>query len=91
MFLTGNLVPMHNGQWVAQYSETVKPMLIAARVLSIVALTTFATQALGEDEFPIVGTYTENTPCTGGRSDVSRVTITAREIDFGVWSLRYPE
>ena len=50
-------------------------MPIAARVLGIVAFATFATQALGEDDFPIVGTYTENTPCTGGGSDVSRVTM----------------
>ena len=56
-------------------------MPIAARVLGIVAFATFATQALGEDDFPIVGTYTENTPCTGDGSDVSRVTITAHEID----------
>ena len=48
--------------------------IIAARVLGIVALATFATQVHAEDDFPIVGTYTENTPCTGGRSDVSRVT-----------------
>src|SRR4051794_27946196 len=64
-------------------------MPIAARVLGIVALATFATQALGEDGFPIVGTYTENLPCTGGRSDVSRVTITAHEIDsaFGLCAI----
>src|SRR4029077_1745996 len=56
-------------------------MPIAARVLGIVAFATIATQALGEDDFPIVGTYTENAPCTGGGSDVSRVTITAHEND----------
>ena len=46
-------------------------------------------QALGEDDFPIVGTYTENTPCTGGGSDVSRVTITAHEINsaFGLCAI----
>ena len=64
-------------------------MWIATRVLSIVALATFATLVLGEDDFPIVGTYTENTPCTGGRSDVSRVTITAHGIDsvFGLCTI----
>ena len=64
-------------------------MPIAARVLGIVALVTFATQALGEDDFPIVGTYTENTPCTGDGSDVARVTITAHEIDsaFGLCTI----
>ena len=64
-------------------------MPFAARVLGIVALATFATQALGEDDFPIVGTYTENTPCTGGRFDVSRVTITSHDIEsaFGLCAI----
>ena len=66
-------------------------MPIASRVLGIVALATFATQVLGEDDFPIVGTYKENTPCAGDGSDVSRVMITAHDIDSGVWSLHYPE
>ena len=65
-------------------------MPIAARVLGSVALATFATQALGEDDLPIVGTYTENTPYTGDGSDVSRVTITAHDIN-SVWSLHYPQ
>ena len=56
-------------------------MPIAARVLGIAAIATFATQVLGEDDFPIVGTYTENTRCTGDGPDVSRVTITAHDID----------
>ena len=56
-------------------------MPIAVRVLGIVALATLATRVLGEDDFPIVGTYTENTPCTGDGSDVSRVTITAHDIN----------
>ena len=72
---------LYNGPWVAGYSETVKKM-IAVRVLGIVALATFATQVLGEDDFPIVGTYTENTPCTGDGPNAARVTITAHEIDF---------
>src|SRR3954463_5120838 len=63
--------------------------MIAARVLGIVALATFATQVLGEDDFPIVGTYTENTPCTGDRPNAARVTITAHEIDsaFGLCTI----
>ena len=63
--------------------------IIAARVLGIVALATFATQVHAEDDFPIVGTYTENTPCTGDGSDVSRVTITAHDIDsvFGLCTI----
>ena len=64
-------------------------MPIAVRVLGIVALATLATRVLGEDDFPIVGTYTENTPCTGDGSDVSRVTITAHDIDsvFGLCTI----
>ena len=64
-------------------------MPIAARMLGIVTLATITTQVLGEDDFTIVGTYTENTPCTGGGSDVSRVTITARDIDsvFGLCTI----
>jgi hypothetical protein len=64
-------------------------MPIAAKVLGIVALATSATQVLGEDDFPIVGTYTENTPCVGGGSDVSRVTITSHDIDsvFGLCTI----
>jgi hypothetical protein len=64
-------------------------MPFAARVLGIVALATFATQVLGDEDFPIVGTYTENTPCTGDGSDVSRVTITAHDIEsvFGLCTI----
>ena len=67
-------------------------MPIAAKVLGVVAVATFATvatQVLGADDFPIVGTYTENTPCTGDRSDKSRVTITAHDIDsvFGLCTI----
>ena len=32
-------------------------------VLSVVALTAVETPALGEDDFPLVGTYTENQVC----------------------------
>ena len=58
-------------------------------VLGIVALASFATQVLGEDDFPIVGTYTENTPCTGDGPNAARVTITAHEIDsaFGLCAI----
>jgi hypothetical protein len=64
-------------------------MPTAARVMGIVALATFATQVLGEDDFPIVGTYTENTPCTNGGADVARVTITPHDIDsaFGLCTI----
>jgi hypothetical protein len=61
----------------------------AITVLGIVAFATFATPMLGEDDFPIVGTYTENTPCTVDGPDVSRVTITAHDINsvFGLCTI----
>jgi hypothetical protein len=57
----------------------------AAKALSFVALATLATASTssGEDEFPLVGTYTENQPCKANGSDASaaRVKITPSEID----------
>src|SRR5215471_20504002 len=60
---------------------------LAGGVLSILALAALATPVQGEDDFPLVGTYTENQACKPNGSDpgVSRVTITPREdktIDF---------
>jgi hypothetical protein len=65
----------------------------AARVSLIVALATLATAStsLGDDEFPLVGTYTENQPCKADGSDagVARVKITPKEIDsvFGLCTI----
>ena len=60
-------------------------------MLGIVALATLATPVLGEDDFPLVGTYTENQACKGDSSDgdVSRVKITPRDIDsvFGLCTI----
>jgi hypothetical protein len=64
---------------------------LAASMLSLVALTTLATPVHGEDDFPLVGTYTENQACKPNGSDpgVSRVTITPRDIDsvFGLCTI----
>jgi hypothetical protein len=51
---------------------------VQPQALSIVALAMLATPVLGEDDFPLVGTYTENQVCKGDGSDsgVSRVKIT---------------
>jgi hypothetical protein len=50
-----------------------------------------ASTSAGEDEFPLVGTYTENQPCKDDGSDasVARVKITPREIDsaFGLCTI----
>jgi hypothetical protein len=64
---------------------------VAERVLSLVALAALATPAHGEDDFPLVGTYTENQACKTDGSDpgVSRVKITPRDIDsvFGLCAI----
>ena len=53
-----------------------------ARALTVVALATPGTPVLGEeDDFPIVGTYTENKACAGADASVMRVKITANDID----------
>lgn len=64
---------------------------VVAGVLSIVAIASFAMPVLAEDDFPIVGTYTENQPCRGDASDAnaSRVKISPRDIDsvFGLCTI----
>jgi hypothetical protein len=65
----------------------------AGRTLGIVALVaalaTPAVPAQGEDDFPLVGTYTENQACTGADATVSRVKITLKDIDsvFGLCTI----
>ncbi len=63
----------------------------AARVLSIVAVVAIGTSVQARDEFPIVGTYTENRICKDDGSDgnVARVRITASNIDseFGLCTI----
>ena len=64
---------------------------VVSSVLSVVALATLATPLRGEDDFPLVGTYTENQVCKadGAEANVSRVTITVRDIDsvFGLCTI----
>jgi hypothetical protein len=64
---------------------------VVAGVLSIVAIASLAMPVLAEDDFPIVGTYTENQPCKGDASDpnASRVKISPRDIDsvFGLCTI----
>jgi hypothetical protein len=64
---------------------------VAERVLSLVALAALATPVYGEDDFPLVGTYTENQACRTDGSDpgVLRVKITPRDIDsvFGLCTI----
>ena len=64
---------------------------VVAGLLSIVAIASLAMPVLAEDDFPIVGTYTENQPCKGDASDAnaSRVKISPRDIDsvFGLCTI----
>ena len=66
---------------------------VTAGMLSMVALAMLGTTpaVLGEDDFPLVGTYTENQACKGDTTDagVSRVRITVRDIDsvFGLCAI----
>jgi hypothetical protein len=64
---------------------------IAAAMLSIIALAIFVAPVRVEEDFPLVGTYTENQVCKGDASDagVSRVKITVRDIDsvFGLCTI----
>ena len=57
---------------------------------SLVVLTAAAatsTPARAQDDFPIIGTYTENTACVGADASVLRVKITARDIDSPILGL----
>jgi hypothetical protein len=56
------------------------------RAVTTAALLTTAS-ALAEDDFPIVGTYTENTPCAGADASAVRVKITATDIDSPILGL----
>jgi len=71
--------------------KRLKVIKVAGRVLSLVALAALATPVHGEDDFPLVGTYTENQACKTDGSDpgVSRVKITPRDIDsvFGLCTI----
>jgi hypothetical protein len=53
----------------------------------LAALSTAAEGARAEDDFPIVGTYTENVPCAGAGESVPRVKITAQEIHSSVFGV----
>lgn len=66
----------------------VKP---TAHVLSIVAVAATGASVQAQDDFPIVGTYTENRICKddGSDSNAERVRITAGNIDsaFGLCTI----
>ena len=57
----------------------------SARVLAISFI--IVGSAAGQGDFPIVGTYSENTPCANADGSTVRVKITAQEIDSPVLGL----
>jgi len=64
---------------------------VVGSVLTVVALTVSATTLRSEEDFPLVGTYTENQVCKpdAPEPNVSRVKITAQDIDsiFGLCTI----
>jgi len=57
-------------------------------VLVVLAVAGFgSTQAPAQDDFPIIGTYTENKSCIGADAGVLRVKITVRDIDSPILGL----
>jgi hypothetical protein len=57
-------------------------------VLVILAVAAAAvTPVHAQDDFPITGTYTENTACAGAAASVVRVKITPRDIDSPILGL----
>lgn len=62
----------------------------AVAVLSILGFGAVVAASISSaDDFPLVGTYTENEPCEGAGASVSRVKISPTEIDsaFGLCSI----
>jgi hypothetical protein len=55
--------------------------------LLLLAALALPSAPLAADDLPIVGTYTENTPCAGAAPDVMRVKITPRDIDSPILGL----
>lgn len=65
----------------------IKSFGVVVGILALVILS--ATQPRSEDDFAIVGTYTENQACKNDSSDanVSRVKISQKEIESSVFGL----
>ena len=65
--------------------------MLRGMISSIVVLTALAMPVRAEEDFPLVGTYTENQVCKpdAPEANVSRVKITAHDIDsvFGLCTI----
>jgi hypothetical protein len=63
----------------------------SAHLLGVVATVVIGSSACAQEDFPIVGTYTENQVCKGdgSGSNIPRVKITARNIEstFGLCTI----
>jgi hypothetical protein len=62
-----------------------KSIGVVLAVLAVGAIASIPTGA--QDDFPIVGTYTENRPCASADASVLRVKITTRDIDSPILGL----
>ena len=60
---------------------------IGAMLIVLAGLATASTRLSAQDDFPIVGTYTENRACAGADASVLRVKITVRDIDSPILGL----
>ena len=60
---------------------------IGAVLIVLAGLATASTRLSAQDDFPIVGTYTENRACAGADASVLRVKITVRDIDSPILGL----
>jgi hypothetical protein len=60
---------------------------IGAMLIALAGLATASTPVGAQNDFPIVGTYTENRMCAGADASVMRVKITARDIDSPILGL----
>jgi hypothetical protein len=65
----------------------IKSFVVVVATLVLAGMT--ATQLRAEDDFPILGTYTENQVCKNDGSDagVSRVKISVKEIESSVFGI----
>ena len=75
-----------NAQEIGALEDNVLRSLGAALLVVTIAAAA-GRQGRAQEEFPIAGTYTENTPCAGADARVLRVRITARDIDSPILGL----
>ena len=67
-----------------------QPVVKLFAIITLAALAA-ASAAAGDDDFPLIGTYTEDQPCKADDSDpsVGRVKITETQIELGVRAMHH--